>query len=399
MYGLKDYNYNNSTVLLRLDLNMPLDNKQEPLDTTRITASLPTLNYLLKKEAKIVILSHFGRPKANYDPLLWDQSFSLQPISKVLEKILKQPVVFIKDFLDTNAIQIVKSLPQKSIILLENLRFYPGEERNDINFAKRIAVFGDYYVNDAFSCSHRSHASITSLAGLLPPAAGISLKNEVNTLHRVLNKPKRPLTGIIGGAKVSSKLKVLKNLVKKLDFLLIGGAMANTFLKSKGYKLGNSLVEDDLIDEAFNIINNGYCQVFLPIDVVLAKSLSDDTAPQSNINNIPEDMMVVDVGTKTLEKFKNIIDQSHTVLWNGPLGAFEYPPFAKQTISLAQHLDEMTKFYGLITVAGGGETLAALKQAQANNFTFLSTAGGAFLEWLEGEELPGVKVLRKKSMK
>ncbi len=392
MRTIEQYNYNNKAVLLRVDLNVPVSDGKI-LDDTRIDKIIPTILYLLKENAKIIIASHFGRPKGTIN-----LKYSLEFLSKVLSKKLGQEVLFCSEAIGLKSEQMAKNLQTKQILLLENLRFYPGEENNDPEFARDLAKLADFYINDAFSCSHRAHASIVSIAKILPNAAGLLLTAEIKNLEQYLSKPQKPMMAIIGGSKVSTKLDLLNNLLNKVDYLVIGGAMANTFLKSQGYEIGKSLYEPDLLNTAKSILDKALatnCQIILPQDVVVAKEISEHVANLVvNITDIPLDQMILDIGPATSTKVNHLLQNCSQVICNGPLGVFEYFPFSVGTTHIAREIAKLSNSGKIISIAGGGDMVAALTRSGLfDQFTYISTAGGAFLEWLEGKDLPGIEVL------
>jgi phosphoglycerate kinase len=389
---LDDVDVKGKRVVIRLDLNVPIADGKVT-DTTRIDRVVPTLRELLKKGAGIVILAHFDRPKGKVVP-----EMSLKPVAPALEKALGHDVKFI--FTDWQSAPAVNAKPG-DVILMENTRYHGGEEKNDAGFAKLLAGLGDIFVNDAFSAAHRAHSSTEAIAHLLPAYAGRAMEAELTALQAALETPKRPVIAIVGGAKVSSKLDLLGNLVKKVEALVIGGAMANTFLFAQGRGVGKSLVEKDLADTARSILataEKAGCAIILPIDAIVAHEFKAH-APSHDygVDAIPADGMMLDVGPMSVDVVKAAIDNAHTLLWNGPFGAFEMEPFDMATVKVARYAAERTKHGKLITVAGGGDTVSALNHAGvADDFTYISTAGGAFLEWLEGKELPGVAALNVK---
>ncbi|MCT4634938.1 MAG: phosphoglycerate kinase [Rickettsiales bacterium] len=391
MRKIEQYNYSNKRVFLRLDLNVPISNGKI-LDDTRIKSTLPSIEYLLKQNAKIIIASHFGRPKGKFE-----EKYSLEFLSNELAKRLNQEVLFCPETIGNKAEEMSNNLQPKQILLLENLRFHPGETKNDSDFASNLAKLADFYINDAFSCCHRSHASIAEITEYLPSAAGLSLSKEIDNLTKYLSKPKKPMMAIIGGSKVSTKLDLLYNLIDKVDYLVIGGAMANTFLKSQGIAIGASLYEEELLNSARDILNKATsCKIILPQDVVTAKEISNESETSTvDIKYIPADQMILDIGPNSAKQIIEVIKQCKTVVMNGPLGVFEYPPFSLGTSTIAKEIVKLTQSGGLISVAGGGDIVAALSQNQLlDKFTYISTAGGAFLEWLEGKTLPGIKALK-----
>ncbi|MBB3977276.1 phosphoglycerate kinase [Rhizobium azooxidifex] len=382
-------------VLVRVDLNVPVKDGKVT-DATRIERVAPTILELSKKGAKVVLLAHFGRPKG--EPVA-DQSLGL--IVPAVNDVLGKQVAFAQDCIGDKAKAAVDALKNGDILLLENTRFHKGEEKNDTDFAKALAANGDIYVNDAFSAAHRAHASTEGLAHLLPAYAGRTMQAELEALEKGLGNPKRPVVAIVGGAKVSTKIDLLTNLVKKVDALVIGGGMANTFLAARGTDVGKSLCEHDLADTAKQIMIEAAtagCAIILPEDGVVAREFKAGADNQVvAIDKIPADAMVLDVGPKSVEAVNAWISRAETLVWNGPLGAFEIAPFDTATVAAAEHAAARTKEGALVSVAGGGDTVAALNHAGvADDFTYVSTAGGAFLEWMEGKPLPGVDILRQK---
>jgi len=381
-------------VIVRADLNVPVKDGKVS-DATRLERLVPGLKDLANRGARVVVISHFGRPKSGPDP-----QFSLRPVADKLGQLVAQPVAFAEDSVGEPAERTVTALLPGQIAVLENLRFHKGEEENDTAFATRLAALGDLFVNDAFSAAHRAHASTDAIAGLLPAYAGPLLMEEVDALVRVLEKPERPTAAVIGGAKVSSKIDVLTHLVAKVDRMIIGGAMANTFFLAEGVEIGRSLAEPDHTKTALDIMHAAkarHCEIVLPHDVVVAAKL-EAGAETSVVPTLetPADEMILDVGPKTVAHYANVIGRCHTLLWNGPLGAFVIAPFGEGTFALAREAAALTKAGKLISVAGGGDTVAALNAAGvADRFTYVSTAGGAFLEWLEGRTLPGIAALTK----
>jgi len=380
-------------VIVRADLNVPVQDGKVS-DATRLERLLPGLQDLAKRGARVIVISHFGRPKAGPDPQL-----SLKAVADKLGELLAHAVVFAEDCIGEPAERAVAGLLPGRIAVLENLRFHRGEEQNDPEFAKRLARLGDLYVNDAFSASHRAHASTVALTHLLPAYAGPLLMEEVQALMRVLESPERPTAAVIGGAKVSSKIDVLTHLVGKVDRLIIGGAMANTFFLAEGVEIGKSLAEPDHTRTALQIMHAAkerHCEVILPHDFVVAPKLEAGASARVVVTlETPSNLMILDIGPKTVAHYAEIISRSRTLLWNGPLGAFEVAPFGEGTFELARRAASLTKSGRLISVAGGGDTLAALNAAGVTNlFSYVSTAGGAFLEWLEGRELPGIAALK-----
>ncbi len=386
---LNDVDVKNKRVVIRLDLNVPIDNGTVT-DTTRIDRVIPTLQELLNNGAAVIILAHFDRPKGKVVPAM-----SLKPVAAPLQKALGHKVQFV--FTDWQSAPAVNAKPG-DVILMENTRYHAGEEKNDAGFAKMLGALGDIFVNDAFSAAHRAHSSTEGIAHVIPAYAGRAMEAELSALAAALETPKKPVIAVVGGAKVSSKLDLLGNLVKKVEALVIGGAMANTFLFAQGHGVGKSLCEPDLADTARKILETAEkasCAIILPIDAIVAYKF-EAHAPNHNygVDAIPADGMMLDVGPMSVDRVKSAIDNAHTLLWNGPFGAFEMAPFDAATVAIAKHAAARTKAGKLVTVAGGGDTVAALNHAgAADDFTYISTAGGAFLEWLEGKELPGVKAL------
>jgi phosphoglycerate kinase len=382
-------------ILVRADLNVPMA-EGRITDATRIERVAPTLTELASRGAKVIVLSHFGRPKGAPEA-----KYSLAPVAAALAPYLGREVSFAADCIGDVAKKAIDALPQGGIIVLENTRFHPGEEHNDPAFAKALAENGNVYVNDAFSCAHRAHASTEAIAHELPSYAGRAMEEELRALDVALGNPTHPVVAIVGGAKVSTKISLLGNLVKKVDTLVIGGGMANTFLAAQGKKVGKSLCERDLLDTARHILANARsanCEILLPSDVVVASEFKAGAAAQTvAVDAVPEDKMILDVGTDTLAYLAGRLETAKTVVWNGPLGAFETPPFDQGTVAAARQVAMLTKMGSLISVAGGGDTVAALNEAGATeDFTYVSAAGGAFLEWMEGVELPGVAALEAK---
>ncbi len=392
---LDDFDLAGKRVLLRVDFNVPMKDGRVT-DTTRIDRALPTIKELVEKGASVVILSHFGRPKGTRQ-----DSMSLAPIADALSNALGgQPVPFVPDCVGATAQEGVSGAAAGSVILMENLRFHKGEEANDPDFAAQLAALGDFYVNDAFSAAHRAHASVEGIAHRLPAAAGRAMERELRHLAAALATPKRPLAALVGGAKISTKLDLLGNLVAKVDLLVIGGGMANTFLNAQGISVGASLCEHDMADTARAILTKAAaagCEVYLPQDVVVARELKPHTDTRIvAASEVPEDMMILDCGPQMAADLSKRLEGMATLVWNGPLGCFEVPPFDGATRTVAQAAAELTRSGRLLTVAGGGDTVSALTQCGvADQFSYISTAGGAFLEWLEGKSLPGVVALSR----
>lgn len=376
-------------VLVREDLNVPMADGQVT-DDTRLRAAVPTVAELADKGAKVIVLAHFGRPKGQRNP-----EMSLALVTRPFEQVLGRPVRFIDD---DGAAEAIATLKDGDVAILENTRFDPGEERNASETIERLAALGDLYVNDAFSAAHRAHASTEGLAHRLPSFAGRQMEAELDALDKALGDPEHPVAAVVGGAKVSSKLDVLKHLVTRVDHLIIGGGMANTFLAARGIDVGKSLAEHDLTgtaEEIFDAADAAGCTIHLPYDVVVAKEFRPNPATRTvNVHEVEADEMILDIGPAATEALGDVLKNCRTLVWNGPLGAFETPPFDVATMSLAKTVAALTREGSLVSVAGGGDTVAALNQAGvAGDMTFVSTAGGAFLEWMEGKDLPGVKAL------
>jgi phosphoglycerate kinase len=390
---LDDLDVAGKRVTVRADLNVPMRDGVVT-DFTRIDRLVPTLAELRQRGAKVIVLSHFGRPKGQAVP-----DMSLQVVAGPLADKLGAPVSFAGNCIGAPAATAIDALPEGGVVLLENLRFHAGEEKNNPAFAEALAENADIYVNDAFSCAHRAHASTEALARLLPAAAGRGMEAELTALTNALETPERPVAAVVGGAKVSTKLELLGNLIKRVDVLVIGGGMANTFLYARGTDVGNSLCEKDLADTAREIdaaAKTAGCEIVLPDDVVVAKEFKANADNQIvSANNVPADAMILDVGPDAAQSLADRLSSCKTLVWNGPLGAFEIPPFNAGTDAVAKAAADLTSAGKLISVAGGGDTVAALSQSGAGDkFTYLSAAGGAFLEWLEGKDLPGVAALK-----
>ncbi|HET7411529.1 MAG TPA: phosphoglycerate kinase [Pararhizobium sp.] len=379
-------------VLLRVDLNVPVKDGTVT-DKTRIERVAPTIDELAGKGAKVILLAHFGRPKGKPVP-----DMSLKAVVPAVEQVLGHPVLFAEDCIGDAAAQAIAGMADGDVLLLENTRFHAGEEKNDPDFAKALAANGDIYVDDAFSAAHRAHASTEGVARLLPAYAGRTMQAELEALEKGLGSPVRPVLAIVGGAKVSTKIDLLKNLVTRVDALVIGGGMANTFLAARGTDVGKSLCEHDLADTAKEIMaaaTKAHCAIVLPTDAVVAREFKAGAESETiSVSAVPADAMILDVGPKTVEAINAWIGRADTLVWNGPLGAFEIEPFDGATLAAARYAAERTRLGKLVSVAGGGDTVAALNKAGvADDFTYVSTAGGAFLEWMEGKPLPGVEVL------
>ena len=387
--NLPDSALKDKIVLLRADLNVPVKNG-DICDTTRIDRLKPTIDRLHKAGAKTLILSHFGRPKGEIK-----QEFSLSFLPQKLSQMWGYKVGFCQDITGDHAKKAAEETPSGDFLLLENIRFRKGEEQNDEQFAQDLAALGDIYVNDAFSASHRSHASIVGIPKYLPSYTGYLMREELDALSGALETPERPLIAIIGGAKISTKLNLLGNLSKKADAIILGGGMANTFLYAQGYKIGASLCEKDMAGQALEICKKAeaaQCRIYLPADAVCAQELTRDVKTrQCDISDIPDHMMMLDIGPKSASDICDILDTAKTAIWNGPLGAFETSPFDTGTSKIARHLAKLTQDGQLVSIAGGGDTLSAIeKSGISGKLSYVSTAGGAFLEWMEGKTLPGV---------
>ena len=379
-------------VLVRVDLNVPVENGKIT-DTTRIERVAPTIREIADKGGKVILLSHFGRPKRP------DPTQSLKLVVPALADVLKRPVAFVEDCIGERAAAAVNAMKPGDILCLENTRFHPGEERNDPAFVAQLAELGDLFVNDAFSAAHRAHASVEGIARRLPSYAGRSMQNELEALTNVLHTPMRPLAAIVGGAKISTKLDLLGNLLANVDILVIGGGMANTFLAARGHSVGKSLCEHDLLPTARDILDKAAAkgrEIVLPVDAVVAKTFAANAPSRVvAVDAVAEDEMILDIGPRSIEHVCSVLARVKTLVWNGPFGAFELEPFDIGTVEIAEAAAELTAAGKIVTVAGGGDTVAALNAAgAADRFTYVSTAGGAFLEWLEGKTLPGVEVLK-----
>lgn len=391
---LDDADFSGKRVLLRVDLNVPVENGRVT-DATRIERVLPTIKEIAEAGGKVILLAHFGRPKGR------DAKDSLKPIAEELGRHLGRPVAFADDCIGEAATKAVDAMNDGDVLVLENTRFHAGEEKNDPKFIEALAANGDVYVNDAFSAAHRAHASTEGLAKVLPSHAGRTMQAELEALGKALEHPARPIVAVVGGAKVSSKIDLLENLVTKVDALVIGGGMANTFLFAQGFGVGKSLCEKDLADTARRILakaTESNCAIILPVDAEVADRFAADALHHAyGVDSIPVDGMILDIGALSIDRVRAIIDDAATLVWNGPLGAFEIAPFDRGTVEAARHAAQRTREKKLLSVAGGGDTVAALNHAGvADDFTYVSTAGGAFLEWLEGKPLPGVEALRKR---
>lgn len=391
---LDDADVRGKRVLLRVDLNVPMQDGAVS-DATRIERVVPTMREIADRGGRLVILAHFDRPKGKRVP-----EMSLKPVAHALAEHLGRKVAFAEDCIGAAAADAVSAMTDGDVLLLENTRFHAGEEANDPGFASALAANGDLYVNDAFSAAHRAHASTEGLAHLLPAYAGRAMQAELEALESGLGAPRRPVIAVVGGAKVSTKIDLLENLVSRVDALVVGGGMANTFLHAQGVEIGKSLCEKDLAQTALRIMakaEESGCAILLPVDAVVAWRFEAGAPSQAyGLDAIPEDAMILDAGPQSIERIRAAIDDAATLVWNGPLGAFEIAPFDHATVVAARHVAVRTKAGKLISVAGGGDTVSALNHAGvAGDFTYVSTAGGAFLEWMEGKELPGVLALAK----
>ncbi len=385
---IRDIDVQGKHVLVRVDFNVPV--KEGVVgDDTRIRAALPTLKYLLEKGAALILCSHLGRPKGEVKP-----EFSLRPVAEHLGKLLGKPVAFAEDCIGPKAVEAAKALKVGEVLLLENTRFHAGETKNDPEMAKQLAALADVYVNDAFGSAHRAHASTEGVTKFLPAVAGFLLEKEIKYLGQAVADPEKPFVAILGGAKISDKIGVIKNLLTKADSILIGGGMANTFFKAEGYPVADSLVEDDALETAKEILSQAGTKFRLPVDVVIADKFEADAAHKiMSTGPIPDGWRILDIGPETVTHFSKIISEAKTVVWNGPMGVFEFPEFAKGTFAIAQAAAES----GAVTIVGGGESVAAVKQSGlADKITHISTGGGASLEMLEGLTLPGVAALQDK---
>jgi len=395
MISIKDVNFFGKKVLIRVDYNVPIDEQGNVLDDTRIKESIPTIRKVIDDGGSAILVSHLGRPKGK------DKKYSLKPIVNVLEKYLKDRVVFIEESLEEELEKVKGKINNAKIVLLENIRFYEGEEKGSEELAKKLASLADVYINDAFATAHREHSSTATVAKFFGKNSyfGFLMENEINNLNKVLFNSERPLTAIIGGAKVSTKIGVIENLIERVDNLLIGGGMAFTFIKALGGNIGNSLYEPDYLSTALNIINKSMLKsvnLLLPVDVIIADEISDKAKIDiKNSYEIPENFKGLDIGPKTIKKFAEVILRSKTILWNGPMGVFEVTPFNKGTYAISLILSAAT-LNGSYTLVGGGDSISALNQFNLSNFmSYISTAGGAMLEYLEGKTLPGIYAIEK----
>ncbi len=381
-------------VLIRVDINVPVQDG-EVSDMSRIARTTPTIRDVLEAGGRPILLAHFDRPKGRRVP-----GMSLEQLALPMQEALGVPVRFCEDCVGAGPEAAARTLPEGEVLLLENTRFHPGEEANDPDFAAALARLGDIYCNDAFSAAHRAHASTAGIASHLPSCAGRLMAAELTALSRALTDPERPLMAVVGGAKVSTKLELLANLVERVDILVIGGGMANTFLAARGRPIGRSLAEREMAGTAHDIMDKAAqagCEVLLPVDVVVARDLAAGAAHETvPADACPEDAMILDAGAESVRRIRDALERARTLIWNGPLGAFEYPPFDAATAAAAAKAAELSRTGKLVSVAGGGDTVAALNRADAaKDFTYISTAGGAFLEWMEGKDLPGVAALAR----
>jgi phosphoglycerate kinase len=389
---VRDIEVSGKKVLVRVDFNVPMDDKGQITDDTRIQAALPTINYLLKQKAKVILVSHLGRPKGKVNP-----KYSLKTVAQHLAQVLGREVKFAPEAIGPETTAQVNSLQDGDILLLENIRFYEGEEKNDANLSKALAELAEVYVNDAFGTAHRAHASTAGVAEYLPAVAGFLMEKELVVMGKALAKPERPFMAILGGAKVSDKIGVIENLISKVDLLLIGGGMANTFLKAQGYEVGSSLLEEDKLGLAKELLTKAESKgvkIYLPEDAVIAEEVSPDAENQVvDVQEVLPEGKILDIGPKTAAQYAELIKTSKTVIWNGPMGVFEMAPFAQGTMAIAQAMAEVEG----VTIIGGGDSVAAVEKAGvADRMTHISTGGGASLEFLEGKELPGVAALLDK---
>lgn len=387
---IRDIDVNGKRVLVRVDFNVPQDkNDLHITDDRRIRESLPTLNYLLEHGASLVLMSHLGRPKGK------DAKYSLKPIAARLQELLGRPVQMANDVIGPEVLSQVQQMEPGQVFLLENVRFYPEEEKNDPAFARELARFGDVYVNDAFGSAHRAHASTRGVADDLPAVAGFLMEKELNFLGGALDHPKHPFIAILGGAKIGDKIGVIKNLLPKVDHILIGGGMANTFAKANGYPVGDSLVEEDKLDVARELKTESKGKLVFPVDWVIAdKFAADANSKVVNVHQVPDGWRILDIGPESVKLFEGYLKDAETIVWNGPMGVFEFPNFAQGTLAIAKFLAQLQN---VITVIGGGDSAAAVEQAGvANKMSHVSTGGGASLEFMEGRVLPGVEALQNK---
>jgi phosphoglycerate kinase len=394
MKTINDYNFKDKKALIRVDFNVPLNEQQEVGDTSRIEGAKPTIDKILKDGGSAILMSHLGRPKGV------DKKNSLQHIVSKASEILGTQVKFVDESVGEKAQQAAKALKPGEVLLLENLRFHAEEEKGDEEFAKKLSALGDIYVNDAFGTAHRAHASTTIVANYFEDKClGALLAKEIDSLEKVLGNSEKPVTAVLGGAKVSTKITVIENILDKIDHLIIGGGMTYTFTKAQGGSIGNSLVEDDKLELALEILRKAEekeVKIHLPVDAVVADSFSEEADTKIvSVNEIPDGWMGLDIGPDTVKKYGQILEESKTILWNGPMGVFEMPPFAKGTIAVGEHIAAATK-KGAFSLVGGGDSVAAVKQfGLEDQVSYVSTGGGAMLEMLEGKSLPGIEALKK----
>ena len=392
MKTLDDLDLKGKRVFMRVDFNVPLDKERRVTDDLRIRAVLPSIHKVIDSGGRLILASHLGRPKGKVA-----DEFSLRPVAEYLSNLLAKPVPFAPDCVGPEVEKQVSLLKEGGALLLENLRFHPEEEKNDPEFSRRLAELADIYVNEAFAASHRAHASVEGITRFVPVcAAGYQLRKEIEYFKKAMDNPQRPLAIVVGGAKVSTKLGLLENLIPKVDYLIIGGAMANTFFKAQGKEVGKSLVEDDYIETAARLLeaaNKRGVKVFLPVDAVVSVSAeSCGDVRQVSIDKVPADTQILDIGSQSVQVFESVLRNCKTIIWNGPMGVFETPPFNKGTFALAEFMGSLDA----LTVIGGGDSAAAIRQADAENkVSYVSTGGGAFLELLEGKDLPGVSALER----
>lgn len=390
MKSIKDAELKNKRVLMRVDFNVPMDKEGNIIDDARIQAAVPTIQFIVEQGGRLILMSHLGRPDGQRN-----EKYSLKAVAGHLAQILEKPVLFINDCIGSAVLTQVNAMQPGQVVLLENVRFYPGEEKNTPEFSEALAELGDLYVNDAFGTAHRAHSSTSGVADYLPAYAGFLMENEINMLNKVLEHPESPRMAIMGGAKIKDKLGLIRNLLTKMDILLIGGGMANTFLKARGINIGKSICEDQLLNEAQSLMQlaaDKSKQILLPIDVVAADELSAESAGLVlDINQIPADKMILDIGPKTAELYAEAIARAHTIIWNGPVGVYEYEQFARGTEEIARAIAASAA----VSVVGGGDSAAVVhKLGLEGQITHISTGGGATLEFLEGFELPGVKAVQ-----
>lgn len=390
--SLRDIAVRGKKVFVRTDFNVPLDENQKVTDDTKIISSLPTIEYLIENGAKVILASHLGRPKGQVKP-----EFSLRPVADRLGELLNKTVVLAEDCVGNKAQEAVKDMKEGDVVLLENVRFHEEETKNDPNFAKELSLLADLYVNDAFGTAHRAHASTAGITEYLPAAAGFLIEKEINYMQKALENPERPLLAIIGGSKVSDKIQVLENLLNKVDTILIGGGMANTFFKALGYGMGTSLLEEDKLDVARSTMEKAKragVKFMLPVDLLMAKELNQGARQQlAPVDKVPEGWAAVDIGPRTAELYSAEIKKAKTIIWNGPMGIFEIDDFAKGTNTVARAVADADA----LTIVGGGQSVAAVRKlGLADRISHVSTGGGASLEFLEGKTLPGIKALEKK---